>query len=374
MALDPYLARLLGLDTGEPGGFGDLPGSRLEGLALGGPEGDMGAPASPVASPDASEAFPMSRGDRILMALSGLSTEGLPQPRGFGAGLAQGLAGGLGAAGRKLEAHKAEFEKRAAERRAKLDEARGRLAEAEAVQRLKNEGSFREAQLKASTKEPTPYTIEGVPATREEFVRHQSRLATRKGEKPPAETPYMIGGVPATREEIVRQKIRASAGQGIAGKPPSAIEREQLTNDLTAIDQQNRIEGLFRPELVGPLSGRRGAVATATGEGLRRGESDFRAAVSQYRNAAFKAFSGATVSKQEEKRMRQQLPDENNPAPVFRAKLRQTKANLLNVARRRRKIYEGTGLDLSLLPPLPESDPTPTHRFNPATGQIEAIR
>ena len=134
---------------------------------------------------------------------------------------------------------------------------------------------------------------------------------------------------------------------------PSATERAALAADANALAQTQNIRSLFRPQFVGPVSGRRGAAGMVTGKGLMKGEAEFRGGLSIFRNAVINALSGAAVSESEAKRMRSQIPDENDPSGVFKAKLGQTENNLRRVAELRRQTFSETGLDLSGLAPLP---------------------
>lgn len=167
------------------------------------------------------------------------------------------------------------------------------------------------------------------------------------------------GPIYVRQSEALGKPPPAPAGAQ-AGKLPSAQERKELAADATALGQSQAIGGLYRPEFVGPLSGKRAAIASALGQpaalaGIRLypGESDFKAALAIYRNAVINALSGAAVSESEAKRMKQQIPAEDNPSEVFEARLRQTEGNLRRVAAKRRQLFTETGLDLSGLSPLP---------------------
>jgi len=182
---------------------------------------------------------------------------------------------------------------------------------------------------------------------------------------------------PATDPDLQRDRARKNEGLGVyrenpgttpaviqnpdgsttiipgGGKLPSAGEREKLTEDESGLAQIGRISLLFKPEYVGPGAAVKAITANFTDAGLSSEEADFRAALADFRNKAINRISGAAVSESEAKRMEQQLPNIGNPEKMFTSKLRQSEANLRDLATRRRDIYSRTGLNLSGLSPLP---------------------
>lgn len=196
----------------------------------------------------------------------------------------------------------------------------------------------------------------------------QERERFQQAQKTPG-TPEFEAAQKARLDEKVQtakalsQFKATSGGQAKGGarpilKQPSPKERQDLTDDMSAIQQANRIKDLFKPNFVGPVNGAaRGALANTIGIGLRPGEPEFRAAVAEYGNKIIHALSGAAVTPQEAKRIKGGIPSVNDPPGVFRAKLANTHQSMMRIARDRRAVISGTGIDLSGIPPIPGDEP-----------------
>jgi hypothetical protein len=167
----------------------------------------------------------------------------------------------------------------------------------------------------------------------------------------------------AQKAEAVAAATRRGNPPSDASKMPSATETEALTNDATALSQVSTIDKLFKPEYVGPVSGRVGGLSMATGAGLTDERANFIGQLAIFRNAVIKAMSGATVSGPEEARMKKQIPSEEDPSRAFKSKLRQTEANLRDLATRRRRTMAETGRNMSNLSPLPGEGPPDPYAF-----------
>lgn len=141
--------------------------------------------------------------------------------------------------------------------------------------------------------------------------------------------------------------------------PLSPTERTAVVEEYAGLERLDRLQKMYAPSFVGPVRGRLGALGATTGN-ISPQEANFRSQVSEFRNQTIKQISGAAVSASEEKRMTGQLPNVTDQPVVFEAKLKQTRTNLLNLAKHRRTILEKTGANVQGLPALPKS---PTDRL-----------
>lgn len=135
---------------------------------------------------------------------------------------------------------------------------------------------------------------------------------------------------------------------------PNASEREQLAADVGLLNQVNRVRDAFKPEFVGLVAGRVGAVEQAIGT-TQKGEAGFRGQVSAIRNQILKMRSGGAVTDGEAARLLEELPVVNDPPSTFRAKLDEFENTFRTLAVTRREIFTGTGVDVSKITALPSS-------------------
>ena len=138
--------------------------------------------------------------------------------------------------------------------------------------------------------------------------------------------------------------------------PMSPEERKLIVTETAELQQMDDLASLYKPQYVGPVSGRLGGLGATTG-GISPEEARFRVQVAGLKNKVIAALAGANVPKDEERRMLAQIPTENDPAVVFEAKIRQSRSNLLKLAQIRRDTMAKTGANVGALPPLPK-DPT----------------
>lgn len=343
---------------------GGLPDEALNRM-LGISPPDIPAEAAP-------ETFNPTGWQRFLEGLSGLE---LSSPSGFGQSFAHGLGTSLVGQGQQVALARQKFEARQTERRKQTDEARREATKeynknrGEAVSRIATEqraGATKAADYERDNPVLTAAMIAEAPAgsplkrlkagTRLSASQYQQALLKEPGEGRPAEPLVAIVGPDGKPTLVTRGEARGRTPfnpQAAGTKLPSATERGLLAADTNALAQAANIKKLFKPEFVGPYSGRRGAASMATGIKLRKGEAAFRGGLALYRNAVISALSGAAVSAQEAIRLQQQIPQETDPSDVFLAKLAQTENNMATVARLRRETFTETGLDLSGLSPLP---------------------
>lgn len=130
----------------------------------------------------------------------------------------------------------------------------------------------------------------------------------------------------ARRQQSLGVSAKEEAKAGF--RQPSATERTALSDIETSIAMLDSLGKMYKPEYTGPIAGRAGGVQSVTGIGLSPGEASFRAATSTFRNQVIKAVTGAQMSEPEAQRIRKQIPEENDPPEVWRAK-RQEATRLL---------------------------------------------
>ena len=160
---------------------------------------------------------------------------------------------------------------------------------------------------------------------------------------------------------------------GKTAPAPTALRSQEVSSEV-GLDQLDRLEKMFEEggkDLVGPAAGR----MRSTGQKLPdmisgnvpgmeyNGQfANLEAATAAFRNATIKAITGAQMNKQEEGRILSQIPGVNDKPNVWRAKARQTRANLGDIANRLAGKRGGTGAGAGT---------TGVRRFNPATGRLE---
>lgn len=125
----------------------------------------------------------------------------------------------------------------------------------------------------------------------------------------------------------------ASAGGGQAQPGLSPSQRTQVASTEQGLDSLTEIERLFKPEYVGPATGRIRAIGQKIpGVPVNEEFSQFQAEVAAMRNATIKAITGAQMSEPEAKRIREQIPEITDKPEVFKAKLAATRRNQADLA------------------------------------------
>lgn len=325
----------------------------------------------------------------------GSSFQGIQNPSGFAQGLASGLAGSLAGRGQQIAKKRAKFEASQAEAKKTRDAYNLQASQDYREQRAKAVAESKKAQ-KAGTAERKKYldsTAQVTPEIEAAFpgigrAKDSEGRVPREWLKPKeGQTPFdQALGAMSPNERIAYEAKKSAATRGPEGvtavelpdgttqyvptsqaagkKPasdkgkvvkPSPTEREALVGDIGILDQIGRARELFKPEFVGPYSGRYGGVTQATGLGKRKGEAAFRASVAGIRNQILKLRSGGAVSDGEAARLLQELPTEDIPSEGWEAKMDEFERTFRGLAETRRATLEGTGVDLSGAPRLPES-------------------
>lgn len=144
---------------------------------------------------------------------------------------------------------------------------------------------------------------------------------------------------------------------------PTGKNQEDLMNDMIALDHISEIKGLLKPEFLGRVRGTIGGVKEWSGL-IGYDESRMRNEIQTMKNNVMRARAGLAVTESEAARIDKEVPDMTNSPTVFAARMDQTEKNLLNLAKKRRKLLKQTGADLSKLDPLPGEKADPESRFN----------
>ncbi len=176
------------------------------------------------------------------------------------------------------------------------------------------------------------------------------------------QTAAQLHGADVTETTLARLKTK----EGF--REPSATERTFLADLKSSAASLEHLSTLYKDDFTGPIAGRAGAIQTATGIGLAKGEAGFRAATSAFRNQVIKTITGAQMSEPEAKRIRKQIPEENDPPEVWRAKQKEA-LRLLNLSfSMRTEILERGGYILGELSREPVSPAAPSVTAIPAAA------
>lgn len=137
----------------------------------------------------------------------------------------------------------------------------------------------------------------------------------------------------------------AAAPQGVPGGPqptvlpggrgtvtpgqvkPGEAEMKLLSESDALKGHLQDLDKRYKPDWVGPLSGRFGALQAATA-GASPERSDFMAQAALYKNRLIKFITGAQMSEAETSRLIREIPDTNDPPTTFEAKRKISEANI----------------------------------------------
>lgn len=131
---------------------------------------------------------------------------------------------------------------------------------------------------------------------------------------------------------------RATAMQaGGAPVPPTGAQRGELAKNETAEAQLQRLNEMFEggaKRLVGPMEGRLRVLGQQV-PGLPTNDqfSDFSAATAAFKSAVIQRVTGAALGVKEERRILSQVPLESDKPEVWKAKYRQSLANIRDLDR-----------------------------------------
>jgi hypothetical protein len=314
----------------------------------------------------------------------------LAQPANFGQGFANALLGGLARKGQRVAEKRAVHEQSLLKRRASRD-----AANLDATRRYQDARSQRLGQVAAETRADQRFTErdtrETARRTTEDKAKYERdnpkvpdgtpkgsylwRLADSEGRVPRATLADAIKPKDAKDDneplvaidtpngpQYVRRRAAighrpAKSNENVSLKPPTAGEREQLADYINTLNEINGIRESYKKEFVGPATGVVGAASARTGitAGRPAGEFGFRGRVAALRNAVLKLRSGGAVTPSEADRLLEELPITRDPSENFEAKLDNFENVIRTKAQTHRDVLNGTGIDLSKAPGLPES-------------------
>lgn len=132
-----------------------------------------------------------------------------------------------------------------------------------------------------------------------------------------------------------RQLIRVGDNQPARnpGAKLSGTEREKTAGIETMLNQLDRVNTLYKPEYVGIMSGRVGALTSYAD----REEAGFRQVLSDVKDSLLRARSGAQINEQEYARLSKLVPSESDSDAKFSGKMQQFRATLEEIQSQRAK-------------------------------------
>lgn len=131
--------------------------------------------------------------------------------------------------------------------------------------------------------------------------------------------------------------------------PASPGERQDIAEARAQIDSISEIESLFRPEFVGPLQGRLGALAGAT-DLIKQEEAQFRAATTRLGVDLRRFYAGTAQSAAEMRSLFEAIPTINMSDTQFMAALQQSRKNVERLLFRRLEVLGQSGLTVPTTP------------------------
>jgi hypothetical protein len=135
------------------------------------------------------------------------------------------------------------------------------------------------------------------------------------------------GGEPGTRV-ITFNDGNIVSSQWFPGNPTGG-ERSRMADAETMRTSLESLKDLYKPEYVGPVAGRVGTIGQQIpGVPVDEDRAQFYAATSVVRNAVIKAITGAQMSEPEARRIKAQIPSENDKPGVWESKYLQSIANV----------------------------------------------
>lgn len=150
----------------------------------------------------------------------------------------------------------------------------------------------------------------------------------------------------SAQKESLKKLLEGTAGVQITfGKPASAAERTAIAETQASISTLDNLEKLFNnaQTRTGPIVGRidpiKGLLGLTSAE-----QEDFMAATAAFENKVIKDITGAQMSEVEAIRILRQVPRITDPPVRWRAKLKQTRRNLIEIQKRRSEVLKKSGI------------------------------
>ncbi len=121
---------------------------------------------------------------------------------------------------------------------------------------------------------------------------------------------------------------------------PSATEREKGAQFEVIRRQINRIEKMFKPEYVGIISGKLGALTQLSD----KDEAGFRQVILDVKDSLLRARSGAQINEREYDRLSKLVPDMSDSIPMFKGKMKEFKTTFSSIVDERKKAQKAGGV------------------------------
>ena len=160
--------------------------------------------------------------------------------------------------------------------------------------------------------------------------------------------PPSAGQPPITFLSTAEGYLPANRRTGEIGQPSGV--GKPLTNEMITAEQQisglqeslNKVKETYKPEYVGAVAGRFGSLKEST-VGVPEDQATFYADLADIGNTLIYLKSGKQINETEYQRLLKQLPDRNNPEPVFRARMVEFQRILDNILSTRQSKMGGYG-------------------------------
>lgn len=176
-----------------------------------------------------------------------------------------------------------------------------------------------------------------------------------------SETAMPFYNVVPTAEGYTPFNARTGApGQPTEFKKPVPSEQMSRLSDLeTLVENNNRIDRLYKADYVGPIAGRLGGIKEQLVE-LPSQQVEFYSYVRDQKDALLRARSGAQINEQEYKRLVKFLPDENLPPANFKARAKRFTDEVKLILSNKRKELSAGGFGPSQTPSPAQEPARPT--------------
>jgi Transglycosylase SLT domain len=180
---------------------------------------------------------------------------------------------------------------------------------------------------------------------------------------------------PADQKIPYGTKLSALLEKGIVGgeRVPQPV-LDDLANRSVVIQQLDELSTNFGALPTGPIAGRLDAIKQRFGIDVTDEKVAYRQILATTLNQLLQARSGAAINEHEYQRIKGELPDPDDPQPVFKAKLATATRLAKNFYRTKARTYREAGHALSdtLMEPLaaPETPPPAT----PTTSNVDRFR
>ena len=219
-------------------------------------------------------------------------------------------------------------------------------------------GSITLKRLEQETLGPKFHHLEAYPKTLIPYLTDASGLGPIELDRMAATDPnrFALYVREAQKREgavLLERSTNQGAARALVPEKPTAGEREKLTDDVNGLQLAAEMRRLYKPDYVGPITGRIGEYRADYTGAISEREAQFRQSNSHFNNALIKSLGGVVVPPAEFNRIMAERPGLNLPPVTFEARMKSSEENLTYLAYLRRAQMEKTGVDMSQLPPLP---------------------